>query len=673
MTETVKNQGFIIKDLNKQLKSRYSINEINNLLNQKANINDVSQAIDDLYNSIEERPTISFISELNNEKISKSEINYYLNKKASYEDLENIIKEKMEREINSKFEELFQNFEILKKDIDSKIRNYTTNEDFKNFQTKLEKRENDDIVEIKNALDKKADKENVYNSLKLKSDKNEINTLLCNKLDKSDLANIIKSLGEKLNKEEFLKYKEINENKKIYKNNIDRNIYDINNSNNINIVNDVKAINNDVQEMKKNINKRIDIINTDIERFLDNINSKFETMNIAINNNNKKILETEANNNISNLLKKKLDIEKFDSFVKKIKYNLENNYLEISKNSNEKIETLIDSHINNINQSISEFFSKQNNIMNDYINKNKNEMAQYQIRVQGIMNSIEEENKLEIIKIKNEFMEKLEEKLITDKLYNLTEETKNRNSINQISLEKKILNNNISFLNTNEKDTNNYKQLTEPETNKNDKNTNRNKDSEILEKNDIKDIYMKFGEIQNEINKNKNEFYNAMDTQSIINETLCNENKLGRWIWNAGKLKNNYNIIWDTQKINTSPDNFKLENDKSTLIIVEEGYYEIIFGFYGNSKKPNIQILINNEVVISNANKNINSNSANQICSNTIYSGFMKTSRNGFGNNNFRNSTGLTIIDFIFLQNNAKLNVFYNGEIGKGFIGLKKL
>ena len=589
--------------------------------------------------------------------MSKNEAMNYLNEKVSYKDIENILKEKMERDVNSKFEELFQKFEILKKDIYDKIGNHISNDDFLNFQKKFEKKENDDIFEIKNMLDKKADKENVYNSLKFKSDKNEINTILDNKLDKSDLSLIIKALGEKLNKEEFLKYKE-----NIYKNNIDNNL---NYYNKLDIVNDIKEIVNDVQEMKKNINKRIDIINTDNERLLDNIKNKFESLNIAINNNNKKIAENESNNNISNLLKKKLDVDKFDSFVKKIKSNLENNFLEITKNSNQKIEILIDSQIQNLNQNISKLFEKQNNIINNYINKNKYEMSEYQIRVQGIINKIDEETKSEIIKIKNEFIEKIDEKLITNKFYNLSEETKDKNNINQISLEKKILNNNISLLNSNENDINN-KELTELEINK-------NKDIEITEKSDLKEIYLKIAEIHDEINKNKDEYHNAMNTQALINETLCNENKLGRWIWDSGKLKNNYNIIWDTQKINTSPDNYKLENDKSTIIVSEEGYYEIILGFYLYRKKPNIQILINNEVVISNANKNINNNSVSQLCSNTMYSGFMKTNRNSFGNNNYRNSTGLTIIDFLYFQSNTKLNVFYNGEIGKGFIGLKKL
>ena len=51
---------------------------------------------------------------------------------------------------------------------------------------------------------------------------------------------------------------------------------------------------------------------------------------------------------------------------------------------------------------------------------------------------------------------------------------------------------------------------------------------------------------------------------------------------------------------------------------------------------------------------------------------------NGNKNNNVNNKktkkmTGLSLIDFIILQDNSKIAVTYNGEEGFGFIGLKKL
>ena len=83
MVETVKNQGYIIKDLTRQIKTKININDINPKLNLKANNADVFKAIENLCNSIENLPTISQFNEINQDKVSKSELIYYLKAKPS--------------------------------------------------------------------------------------------------------------------------------------------------------------------------------------------------------------------------------------------------------------------------------------------------------------------------------------------------------------------------------------------------------------------------------------------------------------------------------------------------------------------------------------------------------------------------------------------------------------
>ena len=58
---------------------------------------------------------------------------------------------------------------------------------------------------------------------------------------------------------------------------------------------------------------------------------------------------------------------------------------------------------------------------------------------------------------------------------------------------------------------------------------------------------------------------------------------------------------------------------------------------------------------------------------NVTNSGFYKSNKNIAINGGFRNITGITLVDFIYLENNSKLSVFYNGENGKGFISIKKI
>ena len=627
MSETVKNQGYIIKDLVKELRTKANLKDINTKLDLKANNADVFQAIDNLCNSIENLPTTSQINDLSQEKVSKSEIIYYLKAKPSFEDMDTLLDEKIDKKtFNNKYEEIIDNFKKLKKDIMEKIDEFATKEEIKKIEIKEK--------EIFNLLDKKAEKDNVFNSLKLKSDKNEMNTILGNELDKADLANILKLLEEKMNKEEFINYKKNQKTQINQKNNqLDESYLKI-----------IKEINNSVQEMQKDINKRFELINTDIEKMDENLKSKYESVNIMINNINKRKIDSK---DFMNSLKKKLDLDKFDSMIKKIKSNLEHNFLEISKTNKEIIEQLIDNKINDINIIFSENLNNQNNKLNEYLNENKNNWLEYQIDVQSMINKCNSENKLEIRKLRNEFLEIVETK-ITEKFYDLTEEIKNKNNQN-------------IFLNSNDNE------------NKS-KNKNIKNESQIREKGEINEINKQLAEIKKEIDNNRIEFSKTIDNQALINEILCEENKLGKWGWSNGKLKNNNKIIWDIQLVNTFPDNYIFENEKSIILIKQGGIYELIFGFYGYNKKPNIQIFVNNEVIISNSNK-INKNiieNGNHIL-NVTNSGFYKSNKNIAINGGFRNITGITLVDFIYLENNSKLSVFYNGENGKGFISIKKI
>ena len=634
MVETVKNQGYIIKDLAKELKSKVNMKELNPLLNLKANNSDVFKAINNLCNSIGNLPTISQFSDLNEEKVSKSEIIYYLKAKPSFEDIENLLDEKINKsEFNNKYEELNQNLEKFKKEMLEKIDELVDKKEIKVIENKEK--------EILNILDKKADKEYVFNSLKLKSDKDEINTIFDNKLDKADLANILKLIEDKLNKEEFINYKK---NQEIEINQKNNNLDDT-------YLNIVKEISKRVQEMKKDINMRFEIVNTDIEKLSENLKSKYDSISIMINNINKNKMDSE---DYINSLKKKMDIEKFDSLIKKIKSNLEYNFLEITKNNSKIIEGLIENKINDINSLLSEDLNNQNSRVNSYISENKNKWAEYQIDVQSMISKINSENKLELKKLRNEFLENMEVK-ITEKFYELTEETKNKNNQNS------IINHNSS-LNSIDNEIN-------PKINKNLKN-----ESQIKEKCEINEMNIKLNEIKNEIENNRSEFSKTLDNQALINETLCEENKLGKWSWTMSKLKNNNRIIWDIQEINTFPDNYILENEKSVLLIKQKGIYEIIFGFYGYNKKPNIQILVNNDVIISNSNKNNKTlyENGNSVLK-TTNSEFFKGNRNMAINGGFRNATGITFIDYINIENNSKLSVFYNGDNGKGFFCIKKI
>lgn len=63
--------------------------------------------------------------------------------------------------------------------------------------------------------------------------------------------------------------------------------------------------------------------------------------------------------------------------------------------------------------------------------------------------------------------------------------------------------------------------------------------------------------------------------QALINETLCGENCVARWIWKSGEVRSGYAVPWEVQSVNTCPDNFLWEQDKTSILTVAPGLYEV--------------------------------------------------------------------------------------------------
>lgn len=67
--------------------------------------------------------------------------------------------------------------------------------------------------------------------------------------------------------------------------------------------------------------------------------------------------------------------------------------------------------------------------------------------------------------------------------------------------------------------------------------------------------------------------------QSLIMESLCSEHLLGRWIWKSGRAKGDKHAVpWNVQNINTNPENFVWEKDRTAITTVAPGLYEVTFG-----------------------------------------------------------------------------------------------
>jgi len=118
----------------------------------------------------------------------------------------------------------------------------------------------------------------------------------------------------------------------------------------------------------------------------------------------------------------------------------------------------------------------------------------------------------------------------------------------------------------------------------------------------IKDFDKKMKELELVLDNKPNihEINKQFSHHNEIIEVLCTENCIARWIWKSGKLKGNL-VPWEVEVINNNPNNFLLDENKISIILVIAGLYEIKMGFFAN-KKPNAQVLVNNEAIISAIN-----------------------------------------------------------------------
>ena len=177
----------------------------------------------------------------------------------------------------------------------------------------------------------------------------------------------------------------------------------------------------------------------------------------------------------------------------------------------------------------------------------------------------------------------------------------------------------------------------------------------LKNKAEVDDVNNALNEIHNELDtKNTiDSFSTAMDNQAIINDALCTENCLARWLWKSGKVKNGYAIPWEVQAVNTAPDNFIWEKEKTFILCSSAGLYKVEIGFFSD-KKPAVQILVNGEVVISSIT---NSN-------------FVTRGKKGVNGN----CSGVTLTDFVLLGDKSRISISYSGDEGAiGFLGLKKM
>ena len=613
--ENLKNDIFLkMNNFENNLVTKDDFAIIKNELDNKANILDIENALE----TKEDKEKIKF---LNKNIVDKNEINNMINKS-----LNNVMNKNIERNDFEQFLDEYQNdYKSLEERLMNKldINNYQNS--FEKLQQKVDNIDNDLDRLIQSVKDQFQAVNFAINNIEQNfEDKNEINLnmekIMRNKIDKDQVEILInKSKNNLLDIINQIKSNE-NSNKKIFEDNIQNKLDKM--------IFENQSLLNDITNTNQNINNYFSQKQLEME----NLTNKIQTLLNTNNNNNTK---KELDNKIQQKLNEKLDIVKFEEFLNGLKEDLDAKLDIITlKKTNEEI-------IQEINDKIRQLYSDINKDLSQKVNKNELDAILSENNFRSINNNNTNNN------INDISQEKLSITDFEDFVNNINQQLKQKLDINKF-------NNIITTFNSNFE--NIHKDMNTKADLKNILNLLKNKlDNENF--NDIINTLKK--EIQSKTSLT--DFSSAMDNQAIINDTLCNENNIGRWLWKSGKIKNNLSIPWEVQIINTSNDNFLWEKDKTFINIKEGGLYEIKMGFFAD-KKPMIQILINGEVVISAIN-------SNSYVIHQSPGGRMK----GTGKTSFGNVTGLTMVDFVLLPDNAKLSISYTGEKGIGFLGLKKL
>lgn len=518
------------------IKSKVDIEDFQNIINSLNNKIDINE-FDKLQNVIDNKADRSDIIQISNSLKDKAELKDF--------DMLNVCYSEMKRDSSKRIDDLDQ-------DIDRLIENI--------------KKEFQNINIVVNNLDlKKAD----FKELE------KTNNYLAKKID-SDTFNSSVSAVKSDIYDSFTHFKnDIFQNKKIFEEHVNEKL-SLLEKNNEKATDENSKIKEKISELSDKRKNDSDETLKQARGMITNYMKEISTENNLLRSEMQKL-----NNEIEDILNKKLEKKEFELVRNKIFSELEQKaeVIEIDnlyKNMQKEQADRFDENRININQTLKAFESDIQRVLEKKANmyevttllNSKADSGSMNMAIQSKVGVAEFENlRITIDKISRELMNKLD--------YNKFEGymTDTRSSLEEIQKDLMMKANIKEIL------------------------------SLLKNKADIDDVNKALTQIHEELDSKcaMENFNSAMDNQAIINDALCAENCVARWSWKSGQVRNGYAVPWEIQTVNTAPDNFLWEKEKTSVMVVASGLYEISMGFYAD-KKPTVQILINGEPVMSAVN-----------------------------------------------------------------------
>lgn len=625
----IKQQQSEIRSLHHHIKKQDEIlEEHSNLLKSKATRSEVTLEVNkhlkDIEQSVEGKASMVDVVSLLEQKMNKDEVQKLLSTKANISELKQLSTEKANQNEINEF------LDIHTKDI-LEIKNALTKK-ANTIEVVKELQKKASITDVQQALETKANVNDVQEALKHKANKQSVISALSKKISASDLEATLTQQKSDLH------------------NDFSQQIASKADSDQISVLqNELTNLQSTAQNLKNQLEQKVSTSN--LQSLLtqkanrDELISQIDTQTSRLTASFKSNIDESVQRIQTDLdiIQKKIDTKADESNLKRVVQLIKEIRTQVEQKANlehvrEALQTKASqNHFNQLKEEITNFVNRTE--FEDKLNETKNST---------------------INELNDHINEKLTDKVSISDLESLKKDLGTRATKEAVgaALKKKLNINDLNSL---------IEQYTDIENIKKD----------IVLKANIKDVMDLLGEkadsseielfkqvqVQNrellDQKVNVDQYSQALQDQALINEALLSQNNMGRWIWKNGKLKSGYGVPWNVQVINTSPENYLWEKDRVNIITVQPGLYEIAFGFYGK-KTPTIQLHVNGEPILSTGVEGTG---------NVVYNQASKKLRQKAGA-----ITGLTHIDFLALPEKARIAISYAGEQkGEGFLSLRKL
>jgi hypothetical protein len=697
LADTAKSQSNSIKEL-QYLQTEFALkSEISSSLAMKANLSDLSRTISETRASLDSKVSYEEVRAFNDDKVTRSDLIHLLQGKVSLEEFKAAIDFKVDvKEMQNEIRGLRNILEDFKSQTIKEIEQCASHRDVQIINRTLDTKAN--VNDVNAALNDKATKTSVANALHKKANKVDVEEMIADKANLSLFNGLSAALESKVSVNSFnILASEVE--KKADSAHIEKILsYELSR----------KALKSDLEDLFESINSLKKEFEIKIQQqaitfgnYITDVKSENEMNKLTVSKALEKKAEYRDLEKLSEILLRKSDNEEISYLASSLKSDhqaLAQSHQNALKQEIKKIENYFSESLSQVNKKHQALEEEQTNIKEIL----KTTSDKYKLELDECFKFFEK-SKHEETKSIHYDLEKLQRELEQNK--SKTDDLSSKKITNDLKSFKEELELKYEQLNSKFQE---IVETTKEALQKHEKevftisgtvksrsedlshvqsfledfktNTIKRKDwehqvyslqeeleklgKEILLKANIKDICTLLDikaniddvnhaledlhlELDNKISVE--ELAEKLREQSCINEALCAENCIGRWLWKSGEIKNGA-IPWEVQSINTCPENFIWEKDKSNVLAISPGLYHISFGVFAR-KKATLQLLINGEIVISEGS----------------------TQGKVLGKHSSGNLVGCTCSDFISIPARARISIAYTGDPSEGFLGLKKL